>query len=499
MEGMLHNSYVAHGYCLMWKPWLVGLHGLSDLLTALAYFAIPVAIFIFVKRRGDLQMKNLAWMFVAFITLCGLTHVVGLITLWAPIYETEGWVKGATAIVSVITAVAIFPLIPKALAIPSPSQMQLVNDQLTDEIAAHKRTLADLEAARAELERRVEERTQALNESQTFLKRITDIAPTMLYVYDIDHQRNEWINRNVIATLGYAPEEIHAMGDRMFPDIMHPDDFSRFKGHIDDQKKLGPDDTVEFEYRLRSSEGEWIWLLSQEMAYTRNGDGEVTHIIGAAHDITLRKEQEERIHLLMAEVNHRARNLLTVVQSVARQTSRLSDPATFAEDLSNRLAGLAASQDLIIEGEWQGVRMRDIVTSQLGHLGDSQLSRLVLDGKPITVSPAAAQGIGMALHELSTNALKYGAFSNEIGTVHIAWTVKMSQESAMFVISWQERDGPAVSAPERTGFGRTVIERMAAHAVGGVVDLRYDPDGLKWTLSAPLDRVLNKTEQAGRS
>ncbi|GGD06692.1 sensor histidine kinase [Aquisalinus flavus] len=499
MEGMLHNSYVAHGYCLMWKPWLVGLHGLSDLLTALAYFAIPVAIFIFVKRRGDLEMKNLAWMFVAFITLCGLTHVVGLITLWAPIYETEGWVKGATAVVSVVTAIAIFPLIPKALAIPSPSQLQLVNGQLTDEIEAHKRTLADLEAARMELERRVEERTQALNESQTFLKSITDIAPTMLYVYDIQNQRNDWMNRNVIVTLGYQPEELRAMGDGMLSSLMHPDDFARYRAHQENQITLAPEETIEFEYRLRSADGEWIWLLSQEMAYTRSADGTVTHIIGAAHDITLRKEQEERIHLLMAEVNHRARNLLTVVQSVARQTSRLSDPATFAEDLSNRLAGLAASQDLIIQGEWQGVRMRDLVTSQLGHLGDSQLSRLVLDGESITVSPAAAQGIGMALHELSTNALKYGAFSNETGTVHIVWTVKMIQESAMFIISWQERDGPAVKAPEKTGFGRTVIERMAGHAVSGEVDLHYDPDGLKWSLSAPLDKVLNRTEQTGRS
>ncbi|WP_229714507.1 sensor histidine kinase [Aquisalinus luteolus] len=499
MEGMLHNSYVAHGYCLMWKPWLVGLHGLSDILTALAYFAIPVAIFIFVKRRGDLEMKNLAWMFVAFITMCGLTHVVGLITLWAPIYETEGWVKGATAVVSVITAIAIFPLIPKALAIPSPSQLQLVNEQLSAEIDAHKKTLAELEAARAELELRVEQRTQALNESQTFLKRITDIAPTMLYVYDIENQRNEWINRNVVSALGYEPDEIQAMGSALFPTIMHPDDFARFKDHIENQKKLGTEDSVEFEYRLRASDGEWVWLLSQEMAYTRNNEGEVTHIIGAAHDITLRKEQEERIHLLMAEVNHRAKNLLTVVQSVARQTSRLSDPATFAEDLSNRLAGLAASQDLIVQGDWQGVRMRELVTSQLGHLGDSQLSRLVVEGDPITVSPAAAQGIGMALHELSTNALKYGALSNEAGTVLIAWTTKIGDEGEKFIISWQERDGPMVSPPEKTGFGRTVIERMAAHAVSGDVDLSYAPDGLKWTLSAPLDRVLNRTEQTGRT
>jgi hypothetical protein len=114
-----HASYMAHGYCLLWKPWLVTLHAGSDILIFLAYFAIPVAIWIFLRRRKDLELKTLAILFAAFIFLCGLTHIIQMLTLWWPIYETQGFVKAATAIVSVLTAILVFPLIPKALAIPA--------------------------------------------------------------------------------------------------------------------------------------------------------------------------------------------------------------------------------------------------------------------------------------------------------------------------------------------------------------------------------------------
>src|SRR5688572_28338389 len=105
-------SYMAHGYCLLWKPWLVVLYAGSDFLLFLAYFAIPVAIWIFLRNRQDLELRGLAVLFAAFIFLCGLTHIVQMVTLWWPIYETQGIVKAATAAVSVATAVLIFPLIP---------------------------------------------------------------------------------------------------------------------------------------------------------------------------------------------------------------------------------------------------------------------------------------------------------------------------------------------------------------------------------------------------
>jgi hypothetical protein len=116
-------SYMAHGYCLLWKPWLVGIHAGSDALIFIAYTAIPIAIFLFIRKR-QIEFSALAWLFIAFIFLCGVTHIVNLVTLWFPIYETQGWIKLVTAMVSIATAIVIFPLVPKALAIPTPTEYE---------------------------------------------------------------------------------------------------------------------------------------------------------------------------------------------------------------------------------------------------------------------------------------------------------------------------------------------------------------------------------------
>jgi PAS domain S-box-containing protein len=207
-------------------------------------------------------------------------------------------------------------------------------------------------------------------------------------------------------------------------------------------------------------------------------------------DITERKQAEAHIHILMGEVNHRAKNLLAVVQSIARQTARDADPMKFADSLSQRLQSLSASQDLIISDDWQGVAVGALVESQLSHLVSLASGRVRIDGPPVSMTPAAAQGIGMALHELATNAIKYGALSGDAGTVQIKWQVTGDEPDRHFSMSWTEHGGPAVNPPRRQGFGHTVIERMAAYSVGGNVDLDYHVDGLNWTLTAPADQVL---------
>lgn len=160
-------AYTAHGYCLSWDPWLISLHAGSDFLIFASYTAIPIAIWIFLKRRPGLEMKGLATFFAAFIFWCGLTHLMGLVTLWQPIYDVEALIKAATAAVSVATAVLIFRLIPQALAIPSPKELQLANGRLVAEASAHESTLAELRHIRADLEQRVTDRTQSLEEAAT--------------------------------------------------------------------------------------------------------------------------------------------------------------------------------------------------------------------------------------------------------------------------------------------------------------------------------------------
>ena len=205
-------------------------------------------------------------------------------------------------------------------------------------------------------------------------------------------------------------------------------------------------------------------------------------------DITVRKRRDAHNVLLLAEVNHRARNLLAVVQVIAQQTAKHSDPSTFLARLTERIGGLAASQDLLVENAWLGVGLRELVGSQLAHFTDLMGTRVRFEGPPLRIAPAAAQAIGMALHEMATNASKYGALSNATGSVLISAGV--SANGSQFSMSWVETDGPPVVPPEHTGFGRKVIESMVELALDGTTEIAYRPSGFSWTVTAPAAEVL---------
>jgi len=164
-DWLIGVAYTAHGYCLSWDPWLIGTHAISDFVIFASYTAIPIAILIFLSRRQGLQLKMLGRFFAAFIFWCGLTHLVGMLTLWFPIYDIQAVVKVITAAISLLTAVVIFRLIPKALAIPSPQELQRANDRLMAEVAAHERTLEELRTTSDRLELRVAERTRSLEDA----------------------------------------------------------------------------------------------------------------------------------------------------------------------------------------------------------------------------------------------------------------------------------------------------------------------------------------------
>ena len=195
-------------------------------------------------------------------------------------------------------------------------------------------------------------------------------------------------------------------------------------------------------------------------------------VVGAStiiRDIGARKLAEAHVKMLLAEVNHRAKNLLGVVQAVARQTAKHSDPGVFAKRLSERIGSLAASQDLLVKSEWQGTAVSELITAQLAHFKDLIGTRISFYGPPVLLTSAAAQCIGMALHELATNAAKYGALSNEDGQVQISW----QDNDGMFAMSWLEKGGPKVAVPSSKGFGQVVIGPMVERAVQGTVEISF--------------------------
>lgn len=204
--------------------------------------------------------------------------------------------------------------------------------------------------------------------------------------------------------------------------------------------------------------------------------------------------QAERINrLLMNEVNHRSKNLLSVVLAVAQQTGYASAP-DFVRNFSNRVQALAVNQDLLVENQWRSIEMIDLVRGQIAHFGDLVQSRIVIDGPGLRLSPAAAQSIGMAIHELSTNAVKYGALSTDQGTIALTWATDVGESNRRFDVHWQEQGGPPVVAPAHRGFGTTVVTRMIEMGLGGRTRLDYASNGLAWSYSGDLARVLEVDE-----
>lgn len=214
--------------------------------------------------------------------------------------------------------------------------------------------------------------------------------------------------------------------------------------------------------------------------------GTTVGLTGAAVDVTERKENEQHLRLLMRELTHRSKNLLAVIQAMARQTARHAGSIdNFVEIFSARLQALSKSHDLLVQESWYGASLNDMVRSQLGHHLDRENSQFTIQGPNLFLKPEAAQNIGLAIHELSTNAAKYGALSVPNGHVDILWTRRTPEAGGGFELSWRERGGPVVSKPEGRGFGSLVIERNLARALDGKVELDFAPSGLVCTVSVP--------------
>ncbi len=247
---------------------------------------------------------------------------------------------------------------------------------------------------------------------------------------------------------------------------------------------LGKGGPFTTEFRIRRTDGVARWLsISGVVEHAKTG--KPLRAYGILQDVTERKSHEEQIHLLMREVNHRAKNMLSLVQAIARQTAA-REPEDFIGCFTERLQALAANHDLLVRNEWQGVDVEDLVRAQLAHFADLVGSRINVDGPKLHLNAAAAQAIGLALHELATNAGKYGALSTDRGRAEVCWETV----GDTFTMSWSERDGPPVSAPKRRGFGTIVIETMACHSTDGAVDLDYAPSGVIWRLICPAASAL---------
>ena len=342
------------------------------------------------------------------------------------------------------------------------------------------------------------ERDQALRSSEQRFRTALEAAESGTWTWDTRSDLRTVDARNR-AIMGWDCDE-HVDTPKMMAQIHSAD---REMVRIAMQRAIDPRGTGLFrvEYRIRTPAGEERWIISQARAhFSEDGSAQ---LVGIIRDITHRKIAEQKIRFLMQEAVHRSKNLLAVVQAIANRTARIGDPQTFLPRLIDRIEGLSASQDLLIASEWGSVGLAPLVDAHLaGHI-DLVGTRITVQGPPFLLRPEAVQSIGMALHELATNATKYGALSTPDGKVAITWRMAYDQTPPRFVIEWRETGGPASAqppasdGPEHRGFGQIVIGRMVETAVKGKAELQFLKDGLYWRLEADPAMTLDPGLLAG--
>lgn len=209
-------------------------------------------------------------------------------------------------------------------------------------------------------------------------------------------------------------------------------------------------------------------------------------------DVTERKAIELQNRILMQEVGHRSKNLLGVIQAIARQTAAASGSiAEFQLALEGRLQGLAASMDILMREKWLGAPLHLIVKQHIEAF--TGIGRVDIAGPDVVLKAEAAQAIGMAMHELATNAVKYGALTSPAGVVRVRWA---TESDGALRLQWSEQGGPPVAPPLRRGFGQVVLDQMIAGALGGEAQLTFATDGVSWAARLPAE-CLGTADEAG--
>ncbi len=328
----------------------------------------------------------------------------------------------------------------------------------------------------------------ALRESEARFRTFAEHAPDTIYIVDGATLRLEYINPAYERVWGEPRERILADIGR-WRALLHPEDRDRATAAFEElYRDAKPVDT---EYRiLRASDGA-VRHIRDTAVPLRDAAGRITRVVGIAHDATARKLAEQHRELLIRELNHRVKNMLATVQSIAAQTLSSGCEAGVREAFSARLLSLAGAHDLLTRGNWEGARLAEVATEALRpHMGDG---RIALSGEDLLLSPKAAVALGMAFHELATNAAKYGALSVPEGRVALDWRV----EGERLVLPWVESGGPPVAPPRRRGVGPRQLERGLPHELHGELRLDYRPEGVDCTIAAPLDAVRPAPEEMG--
>lgn len=317
----------------------------------------------------------------------------------------------------------------------------------------------------------------ALRESEARFRTIAEATPQLIWTARPDG-RFDFFNARWREFTGLDSD---SLGEATWWTLVHPDDGAMVAERWAEARREGQ--LYEAEYRLRHHGGGWRWVLGRALPL-RDADGAITLWMGANTDIHGLKESERTRSLLLDELNHRVRNTLALVQSIAHQTFRRGAGPAAREAFQGRLEALAETHALLTRESWAHARLDQVAAAAMRGCGEES-GRWSAEGPPILLPPKAAVTFALAFHELWTNAIKHGALSAPEGHVSVAWRLAGS-DAPRLSLEWRERGGPAAQAPATRGFGMRMIERALAAELDASVEMRFEAEGLVCAVDAPL-------------
>jgi two-component system CheB/CheR fusion protein len=324
--------------------------------------------------------------------------------------------------------------------------------------------------------RHVEEALRGSERALRQEKRLVDLSREPIFVWDFDDSAiREW-NRGCEELYGYAREE--ALGKRK-ESILAPtvpgSSFAAVK------EKLGEDGSWNGEFKQRTKDGRELIVESRLQLESFEGQ---RLVLESTRNITERKRWEHRQQLLLGELTHRVNNTLTLAQSIAHQTMRGSTSIEdFGERFEARLLALARAHSVLIGSEWKGGDLGMLVRNELAPYGSENPQRFAVEGEAVSLPPDLVTSFGLVLHELATNAAKYGALSRVSGTLNVSWQINQRNNQRLLTIIWSELGGPTAKPPTARGFGTSLIEKGIPNAT---VKREFRAEGMVCTIELPL-------------
>jgi two-component system CheB/CheR fusion protein len=334
-------------------------------------------------------------------------------------------------------------------------------------------TFVDI-SERHQVEQQLRESERRLGQEQ----HLVELSRDPIFVWDFDRGIVDW-NRGSEELYGYTrAEALGKQNEKLLGTTVPGSSFAQLR------QKLLQDGSWAGELRQRTKDGKELIVEGRMQLQSFDG-GRL--VLETGRDVTARRASDERQRLLMRELTHRVRNILTVIQAVARYTLRSEVPREqLVERFEGRLMALANAHTLLVQSDWKGADVRDLASQQLGAYATDNPDRVRLKGEPILLPPDVATPFGLVLHELATNAAKHGALSNNAGHVSANWTTNGRNNQRFLKFDWKEAGGPAVRKPGAKGFGSTLIDTAIP---GAQVKREFRPEGFVCTIEVPLTEV----------